>query len=94
MDTVEYSELLVSFGKGLMRIAEGAEAAADDDIEGAERTRAIDAARKKLADYDGIMARLRADSKVLAGQFETEFKASMSLLRESLQRIDEAEGKA
>jgi hypothetical protein len=88
MDTVEYSALLTRFSKSLMRIAEGAEAAADKDIEGAERTAAIEAARSKLGEYNEIIATLSSDSKVLEGQFAKKFAASVDLIRESLERID------
>ena len=88
MDTVKYSELLTSFGKGLMRIAENAEAAADRDIEGAERVAAIEFAQKKLTEYNEIITALESDSKVLKGQFAEEFAFSVDLIRESLERID------
>lgn len=88
MDTVAYSQLLTSFGKNLMRIAEGAEAAAELDIEGDERAAAVDAARKKLAEYDGIIQTLSNDSKVLEGQFAKKFAASIDLMRESLAQVD------
>jgi hypothetical protein len=88
MDTVAYSELLVRFGKNLMRIAEGAEAAADRDIDGADRVAAIEAARKKLAEYDGIIQALSSDSKVLEAQFAKKFSSSIDLIRESLDQIE------
>ncbi len=88
MDSLAYSELVVEFGRGLMRIAEGAEAAADHDLEGEERTQAIDAGRAKLARYEEIVAMLEQDSKVLQGQFIKRFAMSIDLLRESLAKID------
>jgi hypothetical protein len=88
MDTVAYSELLVNFGKNLMRIAEGAEAAADDDIEGAEWAEAVARARSKLAEHEATIKILLADSKPLADQFAKKFAQSLELICESLERID------
>lgn len=92
MDTVEYSEHLMRVGKSIMRIAENVESAADNDIEGAEREAAIDQARAKLADYDGVVVQLAADSKTLESQFATQFEDDIGLIRESLERIDAETG--
>lgn len=91
MDTVEFSQHLTRIGKDLMRVAENAEAAADCDIEGAERDAAIEQARAKLADYDGVMARI--ESKVLQAQFAQEYEFYIDLIRESLDKVD-AESRA
>jgi hypothetical protein len=87
MDTLEYSEHLMRIGKGLMRIAEHAEAAGDGDLEGAERDSAIELARTKLADYEDVMARL-AHSSVLRDQFVRKFQFHIELIRESLAKVD------
>lgn len=88
MDTVEYSGHVVRVGKNIRRIAENVESAADDDIEGSEREAAIEQARTKLADYDGVVAGLAADSKSLLAQFAKRFEDDIVLIRESLERID------
>ncbi len=88
MDSVVYSELVVKVGEKMMRIAEGAEAAADGDLDGDERVAAIAAAREKLAEYDNTLQLIAADSVVLAKQFEKRFAFHVELLRESLAKID------
>lgn len=88
MDTVEYSEQVMRVGKNIRRIAEDVESAADNDIDGAEREAAIDLARARLADYDAVVARLAADSKVLEAQFTKRFEDDIEVIRESLERID------
>ena len=92
MDTVEYSEHLMRVGKNIMRIAENVESAADNEIQGGEREAAIDQARAKLADYDSVASKLRADSKALESQFATQFEDDIGLIRESLERIDAESG--
>jgi len=93
MDTVEYSEHLMRVGKNIRRIAENVESAADNEIEGAEREAAIDQARARLADYDGVIAKLAAVSKTREAQFAKRFEDDIGLIRESLERID-AESRA
>lgn len=88
MDTVEYSGHVVRVGKNIRRIAENVESAADDDIEGLEQEAAIEQARARLADYDGVAAGLAADSKPLLAQFTKRFEDDIGLIRESLERID------
>lgn len=88
MDSVVYSELLVKVGKRMMRIAEGAEAAADGDLDGDARTTAIAEARAKLGEYDDTLQAIAADSAVLAKQFAKHFAFHVELLRESLAKID------
>ncbi len=88
MDTVAYSELLVRFGKDLVSIAEGAEAAAGNTIEGDERTIAIAAARRKFDDYAEIIDTLDEESKALKTQFTKRFAASVDMIRTSLAKID------
>lgn len=88
MDSVVYSEWLVKVGQRMMRIAEGAEAAADGDIDGDERTAAIAEARAKLAEYDHTLQLIAADSAVQAKQFAKHFAFHVELLRDSLAKID------
>lgn len=88
MDSLGYSELLMKIGKRLMRIAEGAESAADGDIDGAERSAAIEAARARLVEYDEALALVAKDSTVLARQFVDHFVDDIDLIRASLLRID------
>lgn len=90
MDTVAYSRLLVKFDEDLMRIAEGAEAAADDDLEGEAREQAIARARAKLAEHDLVDAQLGADSPTLQAQFRAHFAFHVDLIRDSLASIDAA----
>lgn len=88
MDSVVYSELLVKVGEKMMRIAEGAEAAADGDLDGDGRATAIAAAREKLAEYDKTLQLIAADSAVLAKQFAEHFAFHVELLRDALATID------
>ncbi len=88
MDTVEYSGHVVRVGKNIRRIAENVESAADNEIEGAERQAAIDLARAKLADYNGVVAKLAAISKVQEASFIKRFEDDIGLIRESVERID------
>lgn len=88
MDSVVYSEWLMKVGDRMMRIAEGAEAAADGDLECDERAVAIAAAREKLAEYDNALHLIAADSAVLAKQFAKHFAFHVELLRDSLMKID------
>lgn len=92
MDTVEISEHLTRIGKDIMRIAENAEAAADHDIEGAQREAAIEQARAKLADYDAVIAKLALESKVQQAQFAKRFDFHVELIRESLEKVDAESG--
>lgn len=87
MDSVRYSEIVVAFGRGLRRLAEGVEAAADGELEGDERKHAIRAGREKLAEYEALIANIARDSQVLERQFVKRFDDDVSLIRESLTRI-------
>jgi hypothetical protein len=88
MDSSEFANHLQRVSKDMMRIAEGAEAAADHDIEGAERASAIDRARAKLAEYENSLSAISAASKVLEAQYVKQFAFHVEMLRESLETID------
>jgi hypothetical protein len=90
MDSVQYSALLVQVGQRMMRIAHGAEAAADGDLDGDDRAAAIALARAKLSEYDAAYAAVAASSSVLAAQFAKHFTFHVELLRDSLAQIDTA----
>jgi hypothetical protein len=87
VDSVVDSELLVKVGKRMMRITEGAGAAADGDVDGDARTTAIAEARAKHAEYERTQA-IAADSAVLAKQFAQHFAFHVELLRDSLAKVD------
>lgn len=84
MDSLAYKTLLTEFQKGLQRTSEDIESAADGDINGDEKARAILAAKNKLQEYTRCMEILANEPAILRQQFVDQFSYDLDNLRRNL----------
>lgn len=89
MDSLAFKTLLIDFQKGLQRTSEDIESAADGDIEGDEKARAILAAKAKLQEYANCIEVLANEPAVLRQQFVDQFAYDLDNLRSNLVAVGE-----
>lgn len=83
-EPVDWSAVKHEFGKGLMRLSEAVDSAADGDLTGTERTVALEAGRKKLEEYDALCVRMLAVSPRLKASFVEANEYYIDTIREAL----------
>ena len=87
MESLEYKELLHGFGKDLKRTDEDLYEATDGDVEPGQRQAAIAAGRRKLQEYDAMLARFDDGERAHAAE---RFGERIGDIRRSLQQLGES----
>lgn len=80
-------KVMLLFERDLMRVAEEAEAAADNDISGKQQEQAIQKALAKSKEYKSIVSQLKELSKVRLEAFVEQHDFNIGLIHESLEKL-------